>query len=366
MMPLLAGVLRTEDSTRVSDIPLANLTDAINDVLGQYQEERDRALQMFVAETTILAEEHVPLGGIDEGQDVDRYGRALETRPEAGYDVAYPWIRRGWAHGWDYESEKLLTVGDVQRVLTAQSRGNAKWHLRSIHRALYNNGNWTHRDNEVTSGGVGVSRTIRALANQDGTLYPPAAILALGDDDTQANHYIVSNYLSSAINGTNNPLELIRAKIRARDVAGTIVAFINSAQLLDIRDKLPNFIDAPAATDATAGSTTPTAILPSGILVPGQYIGVDGDTNVHVYVYDSATPSAYILGMVIGRPPLKKRIPSVSGLQGFKLEAEEELAPLHRREFRDRAGYGVFDRLGAVVVQLKGSGSYDVPTIYQR
>jgi hypothetical protein len=360
-MGLLAGILRTEDGTLARTIPLADILSGIEEIFTAYEEQLTRATSLFVAETTTKAEERVVLNGIDEGQAVDRYGRALETRTEGGYDVAYPWIRQGWAHGWDHEAFQYLTVGDIQRVLDAQVNGNRKWHLRSIFGAMYNNANWTHQDNET-----GTNRNIKALANQDGTLYPASAILEMAESQAEANHYVVSNYLSSAISSTNNPLATIRAKLRMQYPSGRIVAFINSAQLIDVRDKLPNFIDAPASIDASISQTASVAQEPGGLMVPGDYIGVDGDTNVHVFTYDSTTPSGYITGQVIGRPPLKKRIPTAPSLQGFLLEAEEEFYPLHRREFRDRSGYGVFDRLSVAIVQLKGSGAYDVPLVYQK
>lgn len=355
-MPLKLGVLRAED--RIVDLNIVEVADAIRDVLAEYESQFAQATNLFVSETITHAQEHIDQTSIDEGQDVDRYGRTLETRVTGGYNVAYPWFRRGWAHGWDYEAYKYLTVADVAKVLTAQTRGNSKWRLRTLFRALFNNAQYAFKDQENK-----LDLTILPLANGDAQLYSPSQILGLNETSATADHYVVSGYVSSGMSGTNNPLEIIRAKFAAQFPGTRIVAFINTAQLPDIRQKLPNFIDANYV-DATVLSTEKQPINVPGINVPGTYVGVDGDTNVHVYTYDSAVVSTYILGLPMGQAPLKRRVPMVAELQGFKLEAEEDFYPLHRREFRDRQGYAPGNRLGAVVVQLKASGTYDTPALY--
>ena len=357
-MPLKLGVLRAED--RIHAVDIVTVDDAINDVLAEYETQFAAATNLFVAETITHAQEHVDQTAIDEGQDVDRYGRALETRVTGGYDVAFPWERRGWAHGWDREAYAYLTVGDIAKVLTAQTRGNSKWRLRTLFRALYDNTQYLFPDQETN-----VTLTINPLANGDAQLYSPSVIGGLTETMATANHYVVANYVSGSMSGTNNPLVIIRDKMQAQFPGSKVVAFINSAQLTDIRTKLPNFFDAQYL-DVTPSATEQRPIEINGINVPGTYVGVDGDTNVHVYTYDSVTPANYILGQAVGQAPLKRRVPMVAELQGFKLEAEEEFYPLYRREFRDRQGYAPGNRLAAVVVQLKASGSYDTPVMYQR
>jgi hypothetical protein len=353
-MALLAGILRTEDLTLVTDIPVADASQAVNRLLARYQEERDKATSLFVAGVTTEVQEKYKLGGVDEGQQIGPDGRPLETRVAGEIEVAYPWYRFGWALGWNLEDQARMTVADLDRNVSAQATGNLRRHTREILRALFGNANYTFADRTANV-------MVRRLANNDGTLYEP---LAGTDTEAQDNHYLVFGYVSGDISPTNNPLATLKTEITEHFAStGTVVAFINDAQRADIQTGLTNFVDVPVSGIRPAPADAQVETL-QGYNVPGEFIGVDGASGVYVYVWNRV-PANYIVGGILTEEaPLKRRIPPEPSLQGFKLEADESHDPLFKRTYRDRFGYGAANRLSFAIGQLKASGTYDVPSEY--
>lgn len=360
MPSTLAGILRTDDLTPIVDIPVTDMTSAINAMLARYQAERDDATNLFVQETTTRRTERVATAGIDEGQILGPDGRPLETRSAGRTEVAYPWDRYGWAFGGNSETAAAMTVADTQRSINSITAGNARRHMREINRAFWvkDNYEWEEDETYVDDSGTLI---IRRLANGDGTEYP-ATIHAM--DDAEDDHYLVSGYPATEISDTNNPFVTMANEIREHfDSGETVVAFINSAQRNAVLTGLSDFVDADV-DGITRGANEDRAAALGGRNVPGDFLGVDGDSGVYVYVWDR-TPAGYMDAFPVNQPaPLKMRIPRLAALQGFRLEAEEEHNPMWKRTYRDRFGYGVANRLNAVVMQLKADGEYETPAVY--
>lgn len=354
-MSLFAGILRVEDTnTALTAINGANdtIAESIGQILAKYERERNAAQALFVDSETTKFTERVRFGGYDEGQEIGPDGRPLETFVGGKYDVAYPLERFGWALGWNEETFARMTVADLDRETGAKIAGNARRHMRSIFRALLRSANDTYIDE------LNGSLTVRRLANQDGTLF---AAFPDTDAEAQDNHYLTSGYASASMSATNNPFATLAAEVKEHFTAETrIVAFINTAQRPDVITRLPNFQDKdvegiiPAASQARAADP--------GFTVPGEFIGVDGDSGVYVYVYNRV-PSGYIVGGTVDEArPLKRRVPAEATLRGFKVRAEELHFPFYKRTWIDRFGYGVANRLSWVCLQLTTNGSYTDPT----
>jgi hypothetical protein len=356
-MSLFGGILDVDDTDRkLTALALEDrdFTSAINRVLAKYQAERNAAQQLFLQGETTMPQEAVRLGGFDEGQEIGPDGRPLETHVGGTTNVAYPLKRVAWAIGWNIETFARMTIADLDREVMAKTAGNAKRHMREIFRALLGSANYAYSDD------IYGELTVRRLANGDGTLYPP---VAYADEEAEDNHYLVAGYSAAEISATNNPLRTLAEEVREHFTSTTrIVAFMNSADRADLLAKLPNFVDvavpgiAPGIAEARVlDETAPT--------VPGDLLGIDGDSGAYVYVYDRI-PAGYIAaGAVDEAPPLKRRVPEAASLQGFAMLTEESHLPFYKRTWIERFGYGVANRLSFAVLQLKASGSYDVPAM---
>jgi hypothetical protein len=79
-------------------------------------------------------------------------------------------------------------------------------------------------------------------------------------------------------------------------------------------------------------------------------------------------PSGWIIGLHADAPKaLKRRRDRAStglmpGLQLWSQTADTE--PFRTARWRNRQGFGVANRLGAVVIALNGTASYSIPTAY--
>ncbi len=357
-MGQLACILHAEDSTllpQAMTAPYADLTTAINTVLAAYTKARDEAFALLVQETTPLRSERIRTAGIIRGQRIDADGRPLEERIGDFYEVAYPWERLGYAMGWGSEDIQYLTIGDVQMNVDAIVAGNRADNIQAIWTRIYDNTAWSHTD-------LYGSLSIKPLANGDATPYAQPNGSAV-----TANNYLVSGYAEGSISATNNPLRQVRDKVWTFFPRTRVVALINPLQLPTLQNNLPNFVDA-SVVGVTAGSGESVATpLDGAPQIPGDFAGIDRDTGVYVYTYDTYVPDGYIDGIAIGAPaPLKRRWPEPPALRGFKLEAEQDHDPFHKQIYRERFGYGAANRLSMAVLQLKASGTYDIPTGFAR
>lgn len=349
-MPLFAGILLTEDTTRLIELDPVQVSDAIDQVLAKYQRERNEAQSLLVAEQVTRSSELVQLGGVDEGQEIGPDGRPLETHVGGSYTAGFPMKRIGWALGYNDETFANLTVADLDRQVTAQVAGNSLRHRREIMRALVGNVNYTFTDQIENTGTVTVVR----LANGDGTDYD--------GEGTDANHYLASGYAAGDISATNNPLVTLKDELTDELGADSrVVAFIHPNQRQDLIDGLAVSFQAatiegitPAAADARANEI--------GANVPGTFVGIDQASGVWVYEW-RLVPSGYIYAQLVDAPgPLVRRVPSIADLQGFRVRAEEEHFPFFKRTWIERVGYAVRNRLNGAVMQLT-TGSYTVPTV---
>jgi len=348
-MSLFAGILRIEDlnvSLQEFDEPV--ISSAIDEVLQTFQTERNQAANLFVAEQTTNPTERVRQAGVDEGQELGPDGRPLETHVGGYYSVGYPIKRIGWALGWNRETFAHMTVADLDREVSAKLAGNARRHTKEVLKAIFNNVNGTYVDE--LAGDI----TVRRLANSDGTLY--------GANETQDNHYLVSQYANNAISGTNNPFASLYDEIAEHfDTDVRVVAFINSAQRSEVLNDLTTFVDAPIEGIVPANSVA-TAIDP-GLNVPGEFLGIDQASGVYVYVWDRI-PASYVYAQAVDLPgPIKRRVPAPTMLQGFTQIEEERHFPFYKRQWVELFGYGVGNRLSAAVMFLDAGSSYTVPSI---
>lgn len=355
-MTLLGGILKVADTTPLAGIPVRELSDAVNALNERYVTERNTWDNFLVERETDEHQVKHLLTGIDEGQELGEDGAPIETHVGGKVDVGFPWKRWGWAVGWTYEAFQRMTVADMERNIAARQGGNAKRHLREQFRALMSNANYDYLDEDFGT------ITVRRLANTDGTLFPPVSTSDSEADDT---HYLVSGYANNAMSATQNPFVTLKNEIVEHFGSNQrVVAIINPAQRAEVVTDIPNFTDAPTIGIRTGADTAVAE--PLGVSVPGTFLGVDNDSGVWVYVNEEGrVPADYILSSIVGvAPPLWRRVPGTQSLRGFKLESEHEHDPMFKRIYRDRFGYGVANRLSTAIMQLKASGSYDIPSAY--
>lgn len=280
-------------------------------------------------------------------QPLDEYGRPKPLRPAGYYDVAFPIQGGGAAYGFNHISEKLATVADVNRLTIEAMAADADWMKRHLLATIFDETAWAYDDEEHGS------LTIQPLANGDSVTYVKKAGAVATDD-----HYLAQ---AAAIDASNNPFPTIYQELREHPVNGNgpIVAYIPTALKTSVTG-LANFVEV-GDPDIQQGANDDTIV---GRLDRGFGDEVLGKVDKVWIVEWSLLPDEHMLAVARGarEPVTKMREYPASSLKGFfrKMVMEGNLSTT---EFYRFAGFGAYNRVGALVYQV-GNATYEVPTNY--
>lgn len=347
---LLSGFINLQDvvNERVSDQMVPVITDAITQTIAVHNQTLDQMMSLFVTRITEPKLRYKTFIG-HRLQPLDENGRARKSHASNGYEVGFPIQSAGDAWGIDRMARIKSTVGIVNDTIATVLDADKTWVRDHILAAIFNNSNYTFEDPEFGE------LAVKALANQDGTIYLPRPGFVAGE---QANHYRTF----TAMDNTNQPFDTIYRDLTKRvenSGMGTVIVFVPPTQSAAVR-ALANFIEAedpdiiPPITASVLAASAPTN-------VPGEVLGkVD-----RCWVYEwSAVPDNYLIAVTTaGDRPVGMREHKEAELRGFNAWADRADAPYFERQFDRHAGFAAWNRVGAIVYKLTG-GAYDVPTGY--
>lgn len=354
-MSTIYGILGIQDrDTTVDSVGQRTVYEAVNMLVDRHNADMEAAQSVFVEETITDYQETYWLPGGGKMQESTRLTRPGAVKPIGSYTVAYDLRDARDQVAWDDITGAYLTLNKLQTALRSVMIRHANWVRFQILKHLLNNVNATFVD-EIRG-----SLTIRRLANTDSTTYPPVIASESEADD---NHYLESGYAATAISDTNNPFPVVRNEIQEHFGEGEIVAFINQAETPEVQ-ALTNFVPVGDRFVRPGDATATIAGGPSRS-VPGTIIGRVDNVWVVEWMW---MPASYLLALDIQQPgPLKMRIDEPTTIRGrgrLELVAEQEEFPLRESFWRDRRGYGVGNRLSAVVMEFGTGGTFSIPSGY--
>jgi hypothetical protein len=356
-MTTFYGMFTVDDlDTPVNTVGQEVVYDRVQQVVAAHNANLARLMSVFVSDqaTTVFQEEYALPGG-GYMQDLDEFGRPAATKPGGSWTVAYPLWIRGDQKAFTQRQAALMTVRQMGAFISDTLLKDTNTRRRDLLRTLFRNVNYTFKDPNK-NGNLG----IKALANGDGTLYPPMVDSDAGDE-AEAQHYITSGYAASAISDTNNPIVTLVALLKVSLGAGNPAVFVrsNSTALTKIK-ALADYVPVRAANIQT-GSGQSVAINPPTDL-PGMVVGYcDGAWIVE---YDWI-PANYLLIVDLAVPgPIKIRVdPALPGLtRGLTLAAQDLNFPIQSLYYTNVYGMGVANRLNGAVMELTADATYDIPT----
>lgn len=363
-MGQLFGALGIADSERAfAEVQGQMLIwDETHRVFQQWNEDMEAATALFVQTTTEDHKERYELPGGGESQDEDAYAssESASVKRSGSWDVAYPIFQGGDSLSYTDVALGYLTMGQYEaHVQTILNRANNSTFKRIL-RPIFKNTNTAFTDP------IKGALTLVPLANNDGTLYPPP----YGTEaEAQQNFYLAPSYSESGISNANNPFTLIRNALEPMygfpQGGSPIVALVNTTAVQYARalagfDEYTNRYADPG-DDITTLTGLPD--LPPGMRI----VGVDGEAGVVIAEWPRM-PSGWMIGLHLDAPkPLKRRVdPANTNLpRGLHVWSKTQDNPYQTSRWRLREGYGVGNRIGAVVVALNGTNTYSIPTAYQ-
>lgn len=343
---------------RVADANMQEVNDAVTTAFAFHNQQMNALLDLFVQRTT-RAKIRFNHPFTTRSQPLDEYGVPRPVKGAASYDCTFPLQRAGNALGWTYEASAHVTVQDVNNRVLSIQMGDMRWVFDHILAALFLDDGWSYADDDDDVGTL----TVEGLANGDSYVYNS---FAGGDTGATDTHILAqANTIGS---GSDNPYPTIYSELaeHSENGSGPIIAFIPTG-LKATTIALGTF-NAVRDPNISPGSGSDTLVGSLGVAVPGGDSAILGYEDSKVWIVEyPRMPANYIVAVAAGgTPPLGMREPEVAALRGFAevpAEMDRNPFPFMRRTWIRRAGFGGWNRVGAVAYRI-GSGSYAVPTNY--
>lgn len=328
---------------RVADVNITTIDTALNDSLAEYNRQVNGMLGAMVEVTTERTRRVLQVDR-RQLQPLDEWGNPLPTRPTGSYTVGFPIQGGGDARGTNRVSRALMRVEELNRDTTETFLADADWMRRHMLAALLDDQSWTYDDPE---GDV----TVVPLANGDTTPF-----INIGGDGATDDHYLAGTAAVAA-----STFSTIRRELTehiSNQGAGPVIAYVPTTNVDDIL-AIPSFIEV-GDPDITLGADSDRL---SASMDRGFGDEVLGKVSQVWVVEWSALPENYILARMAGRTPLAMREHPVGSLRGLFRENHSQNGNLLEERWLRYAGFGVQDRVAAVVYQL-GSETYSTPAAF--
>lgn len=352
-MASLYGILGLEEGTYalINDVGQRMVFDAVNELADRHNADIEAMTRLLVERETTEHTMRYFLPGAGRMQESTPLSRPGAVKQAESYTVAFE-IRDGRDQvAWDDVAAAYATVEQVNLAVKNVMIRHANWVRYHLLRSLF------IATSHVFADPINGDLTIQPLANGDAVVYPPVIGAENGATD---NHYLAPNYTTSPeISDTNNPFTLIYDELAEHFGNSNAVALVNPTQFAEV-DGMTGFT--PVGDPFIRAPLVASAISP-GIDVPGEIKGRVGNVWISEWRW---MPENYILGIDLDQPPpLVKRVDKVAlgGRGRLELIAQQTEFPLQESFWRDRRGYGVGNRLSAVVLKVNGA-SYTTPAGY--
>lgn len=346
---LLYGFYNLRDlaAESIARVPEETLSEAIQATLDEHNRNLNALIGLFAEPTTRSRTRFRP-AGVARNQPIDEIGRAFPVKRAGYYDVGYPIHRSGQAWGYDYETRLKITVQELSDNMRTILTGDARWMRDHLLAALFDNTPWVYDDDD--EGEI----TIQPLANGDSTVYLIQSGQEAGATDT---HYFAQ---AAGIADASNPFPTIHTELTEHSENAGNVIVLMASNLKATAQALASFTEA-RDTNIRLGTAVNELITTPGVAVPGTLFGYADQCYL---VEWNRLPSGYMIAVTTdGRKPLRMRQPEQAELRGFRQHGEREDFPWYEAQLRRYAGFGAWNRVGALVYRV-GNGAYAIPSGY--
>lgn len=333
---------------RVTEVGVSVINDAVDNTMAEHNRQIDSLVGLFATRTTDHKTRFLSTAAA-RLQPLDNNGRARPIKPSGYYDVGFPLQMAGGAWGADFVTSKKMTVEEVNNAMSTLIMADARWMRDHILAALFTNASWSFTDD------LKGSLTIQGLANNDAVTYN---VLTGADAPATANHYLAQANAIGA--GADDPFPTIYDTLTKRPENSGEVVVLVPTNLVATIEALAGFKE---KGDPNIREGVNTAVLVGNLetQVPGRVIGYVDKCWI---VEWRSLPDNYMIAVTTGGDrALAMREDVETELRGFIKVAERNDHPFYENQYIRRAGFGAWNRVGALVYRI-GNGSYAIPTNY--
>lgn len=346
-MAVLYGLLNEQDlaAQRVTTVGVRQVFDAIDQSVAEHDRVMASLMGLFTRPTTEFQVQYETAASI-RLQPLDNSGRARPVKFSGSYTVGLPLNQAGAAWGHDYVTGVKMTVGEAARITSAMLDADSRWMRDHLLAALFVDGSYTFTD--PARGAL----TVYGPASGDSTLYQ----IMSGADSADTDDHVKGTAAIAAATFSDIYDEL---REHPENGDGEVITFISTADQSAVEGLTGFYPVSDANLRNGLGVTELVGSL--GVATPGDLIGYIEKNWVYVW---RGMPANYTISLALGgEKPLAMRQDEEVELQGFKRVAERNDHPWYEEQWLRRAGFGAWNRVGAVVYKTNNA-TYSVPTGY--
>lgn len=353
-------------------IDLNSLWGIYQDSLTIYNEAMDRLSALFTFPVTNPIET-VPQVGEAQFEEATEFGVPRGNRIELDYfQLGYDFRDYDTATRFTWKFLRDADVRQIDAIHQEVLRADRRLVFRKIMEAIFDNRN---RTTDIRN----QNYNVYPLYNADGTV--PPNYKGTSFDGTH-NHYLVSGNTAIDSSDVEDSYTHIAHHGFGLENGTVFVMLCNAAQVKEMRKWRAGQVSANGVVanyDFIPAANQPTMILPNaegllGSLPPDSFKGlrVVGSYADILIIEESYIPQGYFLMFGTGGAANLQNLvglrehanPAYRGLR--LLPGNQQRYPLVDGYYARSFGTGIRQRAGAVVVQLKASGSYDIPNQYKK
>lgn len=359
-------------TTTNDNIDLNALWGVYQDSLEVYNSAMDRLSALFTFPVTNPIET-VPQVGEATFEEATEFGEPRSNRIELDYfQLGYDFRDYDTATRYTWKFLRDADTRQVDAVHREVLRADRRLIFRKIMEAIFDNRN---RVTDIRN----QNYNVYPLYNADGTVPPTYKGTTFNGTH---DHYIVSQNTAIDSSDVEDAYGHIAHHGFGIENGTVFVMLANAAQVKEMRKWRAGAVSANGVVanyDFIPAANQPTMILPNaegllGSLPPDSFKGmrVVGSYADILVVEESYIPQGYFLLFGTGGAANLQNLvglrehanPAYRGLR--LLPGNQQRYPLIDGYYARSFGTGIRQRAGAVVVQIKASGTYDIPTQYKK
>lgn len=337
-----------------------------------YSERQANLVQLLTYPVTQLIET-VPQVGEIEFDDASEFGVPTSGRIELGYfQLAYDFRDYDKATRYTWKYLRDADARQIEALHAEFLRADGRLIFRRVMEAIFDNRN---RSTDIRNNNYNVY----CMYNADGTVPPEYKGEVF---DGTHSHYMVSGNAQIDSSDLEDAYENIAEHGYGIEAGTKFVVLMNRTQVKEVRKFKAGAVNnngVIANYDFIPAPTQPAMIIPNsegllGSQPPSVWNGlpVVGSYGDILILEESYIPEGYFLMFGTGG---EGDLQNLVGLREHANEAyrglrllpgNQQRYPLIDSYYSRSFGTGIRQRAGGVVMQLKASGSYDIPTRYKK